>query len=302
MRMSVLQTVREVFRRPPLLNPPPLNPLLPPFDLDLWAGDLQVRLARTSAENQAAQALRYRVFYEEMAATPTARMRARRRDFDDHDDVADHLLVLDHATGSEEPRVVGTYRLIRREAAMRVGGFYTAGEFDISRLEAQPGEILELGRSCVEGSHRGRATLQLLWRGIAAYVTHFDIELMFGCASLPGRDIKQARETLGYLARHHLAPEILRPTALPHLYQPMDDVTMVAKAGLAKAETAKTGDLPPSLPPLIKGYLRVGGWVGDGAVVDHQFGTTDVCVVVRTAAITERYLRHYECATPERRQ
>jgi len=252
---------------------------------DLRYGNLEVRLATSEAEIDAAQALRYRVFYSEMLAHPTPEIAARSRDFDTYDDYCDHLLVIDHNLGPGAEGVVGTYRLIRRAAAAKVGSFYSSGEYDISRLVAYGGEILELGRSCVDSAYRNRPTMQLLWRGIAFYVFQFDIGLMFGCGSLPGTDAKALALPLSYLYHNHLAPPELRPTALPERYV---DMRLMDAAAIDKREA------PSVLPPLIKGYLRLGGYVGDGAVIDHQFNTTDVCIVVKTDQVTEKYYRHYE--------
>jgi putative hemolysin len=247
------------------------------------SGDLEVRLARTVGDIDAAQALRYRVFFEEMGARPTDEMARLKRDFDEFDAWCDHLLVLDHAGGPA--RVVGTYRLIRRAAAARGGRFYTAGEYDIAPIVTYPGEILELGRSCVDAAARNRSTMQMLWRGIAAYVFHHDIELMFGCASLPGTDPDALALPLAYLYHHHLAPPEMRARALEHRYVPM---SRLARDAVDPARALA------ELPPLVKGYLRLGGFVGDGAVIDDAFNTTDVCVVVRTDLVTEKYYRHYE--------
>jgi putative hemolysin len=248
-------------------------------------GNLEVRLAASPAEVDAAQALRYRVFYEEMAARPTPEMAARHRDFDTFDGVCDHLLVIDHNLEPGPDQVVGTYRLIRRSAADRAGRFYSEDEYDISRLLDYPGEILELGRSCVDERYRTRPTMQLLWRGIAAYVFRYDIALMFGCASLPGTDPHRLALPLSYLYYHHLAPPALRPVALPERY---------GRMSLLEEHEIDVRAALNVLPPLIKGYLRLGGFVGDGAVVDHQFNTTDVCIVVKTDLVTEKYYRHYE--------
>jgi len=252
---------------------------------ELRAANLEVRLAESAAEVHAAQMLRYRVFYEEMLARPTPEMAAQRRDYDMFDQLCDHLLVIDHNVGSGAGGVVGTYRLIRRAAAARVGSFYSSDEYDISRIEEYPGEVLELGRSCVDPAYRSRGTMQLLWRGIAAYAAHYDIKLMFGCASLPGTDPKALALPLSYLYYHHLAPPALRPVALPHRYVEMammDEHEIDPRRGINE------------VPPLVKGYLRLGGFVGEGAVVDHQFNTTDVSIVVKTDLITDKYLRHYE--------
>ena len=140
------------------------------------------------AEIDAGQALRFRVFYREMGAALMRTPPDPQRDRDIYDTVADHLLVVDHALGEGPESVVGVYRLIQREGAHRIGHFYSSDEYDISRIEAIPGRILELGRSCVDDGYRNRSVMQLLWRGIAAYVFLHKIELMFGCASLPGID------------------------------------------------------------------------------------------------------------------
>lgn len=252
---------------------------------DLRSGTLEVRLAQTAEEIDAAQALRYRVFYIERAAKPSPEAATRGRDFDDYDPICDHLLVIDHSLGSGAEAVVGTYRLLRRPAAERAGKFYTSDEYEIDALISYPGEVLELGRSCVDERYRTRPTMQLLWRGIAAYVFHFDIALMFGCASLHGTSVDQLAPQLSYLYYNHLAPSTIRPVAVSHRYVDMR---------LLPPEAVDAKRALIDLPPLIKGYLRLGGFVGDGAVVDHQFNTTDVCVVVKTDQVTQKYYRHYE--------
>ena len=252
---------------------------------ELRGGNLGARLATTAAEIDAAQALRYRVFYEEMGALPSEEARRARRDSDAFDAVADHLLVIDHAIGTGPEAVVATYRLIRQSAADRLGRFYSADEYDISTVMAFPGNVMELGRSCVHADYRGRAAMQLLWRGIAAYVFLHRIDLMFGCASLPGTDPDAIANELTYLYYNHLAPPAVRPRALAERYVDMrrvDPATLDARRTLV------------SLPPLIKGYLRLGGFVGDGAVIDREFNTTDVAVVVKTELVTDKYYRHYE--------
>ncbi|MFO0997980.1 MAG: GNAT family N-acyltransferase [Alphaproteobacteria bacterium] len=252
--------------------------------VDARSHNLAVRLAESQAEIDASLSLRYRVFYEEMAAKPTPEMARRRQDFDSFDGVCDHLLVLDHSRGAKDGEVVGTYRLIRRVAAERHGGFYTANEYDITPLLSFPGEILELGRSCVDARYRNRATMQLLWRGIADYVLHYNIGLLFGCASLPGTDPLRVGEQLAYLYNYHMAPESIRPRALASRYLDMRQ---------CGRDEIDAGRALAALPPLIKGYLRLGGFVGDGAVIDEQFNTIDVCVVVKTDKVTEKYLKHY---------
>ncbi len=248
------------------------------------SNNIVLRLAESAAEVRAAQALRYRIFYRDMAAKPSAEVAALERDFDEFDDYCDHLLMLDQTRGNGPESVIGTYRLMRREAAARCGRFYSADEYDISNLLNHPGEILELGRSCIDPEYRKGWAMQLLWKGIVAYVMAYDVELMFGCASLPGTDPQALALPLSYLYRHHLAPEGLRPRAVASRYQAMD---------LAQEKDILPRQALREMPPLIKGYLRLGGYVGDGAVVDHEFGTTDVCVVVQMASVTGKYRRHY---------
>jgi len=252
---------------------------------ELRQGNLEVRLARNAGEIEALQALRYRVFYGEMAAKPTREMATAGRDFDDYDQYCDHLVVIDHNRGAGANSIVGTYRLLRREHAAKAGRFYTSDEYDISRLVEYPGEIMELGRSCVDAAYRTRPSMQLLWRGIAAYVFRYDIALMFGCASMRGIDTAALAHDLAYLHYYHLAPANLRPVAVPERFVDMR---------LLPQEDVQPRRALASLPPLIKGYLRLGGFVGDGAVVDYQFNTTDVCVVVKTDQVTDKYYRHYE--------
>lgn len=259
------------------------SPILP-FP-ELRAGNLGVRVATTPAEIDAVQALRYRVFYRELGAEADDITACTERDRDRFDAVADHLLVVDHAIGPGAEGVVGTYRLIQREAADQLGDFYSAGEYDIAPILAFPGRIMELGRSCVDGLYRSRAAMQLLWQGIAAYVFYYQIDLMFGCASLSGTDPDKLAMELTYLYHNHLAPPALRPRALPHRFIEMRRL---------RPDSVDSRRALSQLPPLVKGYLRLGGFVGDGAVIDRQFNTTDVAVVVKTDLVTDKYYRHYE--------
>jgi putative hemolysin len=255
-------------------------------------GSLEVRLASTPAEVRAAQALRYRVFYEEMSAFPDARTLWRRRDADAFDRICDHLLVLDHDDlearpfRKARPRVVGTYRLLRQEVAERHNGFYTAGEFDIEPLLARHRGLnfLELGRSCVMKPYRTKRTVELLWHGIWAYALRHDIDAMIGCASFEGTDPSRLALPLSFL-HHHAAPDAdWHVEALPGRGATMNRLPIEAvdmKAALA------------SLPPLVKGYLRLGAMIGRGAVVDEQFGTVDVLVLLPVDRISERYVKYY---------
>ena len=257
-------------------------------------GALEVRLAETEAEVEAAQHLRYRVFYEEMSAVPSLEMRAQRRDFDRFDDFCDHLLVVDRSVFDEDgqPLVVGTYRLIREEYAAKAGGFYTLGEYDLSpMLNAWPRSThwLELGRSCILKEWRSKtSTMQLLWRGLLSYCARFSSDVMFGCASLHGTDPQALALPLSYLHHYHAMPETLRVRARPELYTSMN---LMPKEAIDPKAALRT------LPPMIKGYLRAGCLIGDGAVVDRQFDTTDVFIYLPLKDMEPRYKSRFGSGT-----
>ncbi|MCQ8782190.1 GNAT family N-acetyltransferase [Aurantimonas sp. MSK8Z-1] len=249
-------------------------------------GTLEVRLARSRDEVRAAQRLRYRVFYEEMSAQPSRLQKVTRRDKDGFDRFCDHLLVIDRSRGRVlAEQIVGTYRLMRESAAEWAGGFYTEDEFDIASLIVRhPGKrFLELGRSCVLKEYRGKRTVELLWQGIWAYVIQHKIDVLFGCASLAGTDPAELELPLSFLRANAVAPEDWNVKALPS--------RAVAMGGTA--ECADPRRALAALPPLLKGYLRLGGYVGEGAVVDHQFGTTDVLIVLPVENINPRYIDYY---------
>jgi putative hemolysin len=261
-------------------------------------GALEVRLARDARELRQAQRLRFRVFYEEMSALANPMTALLRRDVDRFDRICDHLLVVDRQARSAfgmggGPKVVGTYRLLRQLVAEKAFGFYTESEFDISPLIAahRDQRFLELGRSCVLADYRDKRTLELLWRGIYAYIRRYGIDVMMGCASLEGTHPTALAQQLSFLHHYAPCPEDWRVRAKPKRYVAMN---MLPKSQLDARAALR------SLPPLIKGYLRLGATFGEGAVVDHQFGTTDVFVLLRTSEISERYL-HYLGSAEEKK-
>lgn len=252
------------------------------------ADKVSVRLTNSAEEIEAAQRLRYTVFYEEYKAIADARTAASKMDVDEYDSVTDHLVVVDESLPAGPGQIVGTYRLLRRDVAEKFGRFYTSGEYDIKPLLSSGAVLLELGRSCVLPPYRTRPVLQKLWQGIAHYVAEHRIGLMFGCASLHGTDIEELTPQLSYLHHYHLATPELRPRALPERYVEMNRM---------KKEDINTKAVFVSMPPLIKGYMRLGASIGEGAVIDHQFNTTDVCIVMPTHLVTEKYLKHYQRVT-----
>ena len=258
-------------------------------------GNLEVRLARSRSEILLAQRLRYQVFYEEMSAVPSRLAQFRRRDEDAYDAVCDHLLVVDldktrrqSAVGrSSMPEVVGTYRVLRQDIADNGLGFYTSREYDIDRLiiAKSPGyRFMELGRSCVSAPYRNKRSVELLWHGLWTYVREHKVDVMIGCASFEGTDPGVHAEALSFLHHNALAPPEWRCRARNGQFVPMD---RMAKANINPKAALK------AIPPLIKGYLRLGAFIGDGAVIDHQFGTTDVLIILPVEKIDPRYFEHY---------
>ena len=176
-------------------------------NIPIAAEFISVRLAETQEDIEAAQRLRYKVFYEELNATPTEEMAKARRDINEFDAVADLLVVTDTRLGDGAENIVGTYRLLRQDIAEKYGHFYTSDEFDIAPLVNSGASLLELGRSCVLEPYRTRPVLQKMWGGIAEYVAEHNIGLMFGCASFPGTDVDAIAEQLSYMHHYHLASE-----------------------------------------------------------------------------------------------
>ncbi|MFN0191557.1 MAG: GNAT family N-acetyltransferase [Aestuariivirga sp.] len=254
-------------------------------------GSLCVRLARSASEIVLAQELRYRVFYEELSAKPDAAAIATRRDTDKFDAICDHLIAVDSGEAAadglrvEDGVMVGTYRLLRQSVAEAHGGFYTASEFDIGpMLAAHPKlNFLELGRSCVLKPYRTKPAVEMLWQGIWNYVRGYGVDVMFGCASLEGADPRRHEGTLAFLAGNFAPPPEWSVRALPSLRVNMRNPSVAVDIKQAMRE----------LPPLIKGYLRLGCYIGDGAVIDRQFDTVDVLIVLPVSNIDKRYFAHF---------
>ena len=261
----------------------------PSFEL-ATRNHMSVRLAKNKQEVRAAQSLRYHIFYEEMSASPLPKMEETKRDYDRFDDICDHLLVVAPQTTpasgmnlKDGTTVIGCYRLLRQEVANKHGGFYTETEFAIQPMIKKVGSdirFLELGRSCVLPAYRNRQTIDLLWHGIGAYIKHHHIDAMMGCASFASVEPDKLALPLSYLYHYHLAPKPWRIHALKKNYVPMNQIDkkdIDARAAFR------------ALPPVIRGYVRAGGFVGDGAVVDKQFGTTDVFIIFPVSNVKESY-------------
>jgi putative hemolysin len=259
----------------------------PAHDILGRIGNLETRLARNASEIDAAQAVRYKVFVEEMKAQIPQDADRRKRDADAWDLVCDHLLVLDTSIeGDPEDQIVGTYRLLRQDVAARTGGFYSASEFSVGTLlERHPDKkFMELGRSCVLPEYRTKRTVELLWQGNWAYALKYGVDAMFGCGSFPGVIPEEHALALSFLHHNVVVSGEWDVSARPELYRTMD-LMPVEAINMRKALAA--------LPPLIKGYMRLGAMVGNGAVVDHAFRTTDVLIVLPITNISGRYLNYY---------
>lgn len=245
---------------------------------------LAVRLADDDSGVAAAQRLRHRIFYSDLGAMSDS---SEDRDIDRYDELCDHLLVEDLAVPGRP--VVGTYRLLRQSVADRHFGFYSAAEFDLDPVIAharQEGtELLELGRSCVDPAYRDAGTIQMLWRGIAAYLRQHRIGAMFGCASFHGTDPDEHAVGLSLLAHDHMAPAHVRASAIGGI-----EMARLPIGGY-DARLAQR-----CLPPLIKAYLRVGAQIGEGAFIDRAFNSIDVFMLMPVAGIAARYAGRFEAA------
>lgn len=263
-------------------------PAIHPDFSQITFDNLHLKMATTPQELEAAQHCRFEVFYKELGAKPLANMAETSRDFDHFDAFCDHLLVLDtNQTGMAQ--VVGTYRMLRLSVAAKAGiSLYTETEFDLSRLKAKAAsenaDILEFSRSCVLPNYRGRMVINLLWKGIAAYVLHYGVKYITGTPSFQGTDMASIMPQLAYLQSNHLAPANICPQALPDQYQAISAFDPT---------TASAKEIIQNLPPLIKGYLRTGGVFGEGAVIDEQFNTIDMCMVLDFAEVSEKHLQYY---------
>jgi L-ornithine Nalpha-acyltransferase len=259
--------------------------------------DLSIRLATSENEVHVAQRLRYRVFYEEMGAIASVEASKSERDFDSYDAICDHLLVTRALTADSNPElcvedgeVVGTYRLLRQSIAAIHNGFYSQQEFNVNALLIRKSEcsFLELGRSCVLPAYRGTPVIELLWQGIWNYVRYHKLDVMIGCASFEGTDPDQHSDTLSFLSHHTTAPSEWHVRAHDAQYIEMQRKPI----GNFDSRRAML-----NLPPLIKGYLRLGSYTGEGAVIDHAFNTTDVLIILPVSKINPRYFAHFGAPT-----
>ena len=242
--------------------------------------DFTVKIAETEAELRAAQALRYDVFVRELGGGGDLVDHDAGLERDRFDPFFDHMIVSDTTTGE----VVGVYRLLRDDQARIAGQFYSEDEYDLTVLKTSGRKLLELGRSCLHRDYRGGMVMFHLWSALADYVAEHRIEILFGTASFHGTDLQALAQPLSMLHHNHLAPPELRVRAQPDHFQSMD---------LIPADQLDRRRAMLEVPALIKAYLRLGGFVGEGAFVDRPFNTTDVCLVLDTSRMNDRQRRIY---------
>ncbi len=255
-------------------------------------GDLSVHIAESLKEIKAAQALRYHIFYQNMSAKPHLIQKLARRDFDRYDRHCIHLILTTNEPDPSLPyachlpdgrAVIGCYRLFHKQVSKKSVSFYSAHEFDLTPLlekQEQGLNIIELGRSCVAPAYRTKKSIDLLWKGLGEIVAAHKIDALMGCASFEGRNPAAYAQALSYLNAYCLAPEDWRVKARARDYQSM--------ALLPEAEIDRKAALK-QMPPLLKGYLRCGCMVGDGAVIDKQFGTIDVHILMLMTMLDGKY-------------
>ncbi len=245
-----------------------------------------VKIADKQSELKKAQALRYSVFYKEKKAKQTISKKILRLDYDKIDKFADHLIVIDKDRKYLKNRIIGTYRLVRGNVANYFGGFYTSSEFDLRNVLNfyKLNQILELGRSCIHKDYRNRYIMNLLWKAVAEYVKIYDIKILLGCASFEGTNVTKYSNEFSYLRRNFSLPDELSVRSLDRKIYPDYNE---ANLDITDLKTFI------KLPPLIKGYLRLGGKVSSDFFVDYKFNTIDLCVIVNTENIEERYKKKF---------
>ena len=250
-------------------------------------GSLEVRLTTNEKDIRAAQALRYKIFVEEMGAILSPSAMALELDFDAYDKYCEHFILLDTSIlGGTNEQIIGTYRILRQQVADQHDGFYSQNEFDINALTKKHSDkrFVELGRSCVLKEYRTRRSVELLWQGIWAYAGQHEIDVMFGCASFFGGVPAAHAHALSFLYHYAKTSDEWSVAANPAIAHEID---------LMPKEAIVTKQVFAALPPLIKGYLRLGASFAPQAVIDKDFNTTDVLVMLPVSQISERYIKHY---------
>ena len=249
--------------------------------------DFEVRLTRNKEERKQVRQLRYKVFVEEEGAGVTDEQRALGEEYDAYDRFAEYMAVF------HQGRVVGTYRIIDRNAAEKMGGFYTENEFNISKIKKYHGNIAEMSRACVEKSYRDNAlVMRMLWAGLGELIVRRKIGIVFGVASFVGTKPARSAQAISYLYYNHLTPLRLRATVVSENFA--DGVNpKLSRMNILPREFVDEADARAEMTPLIKGYLRLGATFGSGVFVDAPFNSYDVFVMLETRKMNATYQKHF---------
>jgi putative hemolysin len=232
-----------------------------------------ILVAATPDEIAAAQRLRHLVFADEMGAHLHTTVPGL--DVDEFDPYCDHLLVREDRSGE----IVASYRMLPPQPAAKIGRLYSDGEFDLASMAPLRDVIVETGRSCVHPDHRSGAVINLMWTGIARYLHLHGYRWLAGCASVPAVDDVVA-SVWEVVRSRHLSPPRLRVT--PRIPYP-----------LVPPPTTDRRELLAAVPPLLRGYLRLGAWIGGEPAHDADFGVADFFVLLSVDRVDPRYMKHF---------
>ena len=249
--------------------------------------DYEVRLTRNKEQRRQVRQLRYDVFVEEEGASATEEQKNLREEYDSFDRFADYMAVFHNG------KVVGTYRIIDRNAAEKMGSFYTESEFNISKIKKYNGKIAEMSRACVDKAYRENAlVMRMLWAGLGEYIVRRKIAVLFGVASWVGTKSVVSAQAISYLYYNHLSPLRLRATVATEKFA--DDVNpKLSRMNILPKEFVDETEARRQMTPLIKGYLRLGATFGKGVFIDKRFNSYDVFVMMQTKNIDAAYQKHF---------
>ena len=251
--------------------------------LDFFKPTFYVKLADSKNEIKSAQKLRYQVFFSERNKKKIFNIDNFRKDSDKYDNYCDHIVVIHKKSKFSKNKIVGTYRLLKQSVAENKSGFYSSEEYNLTKLlnSNKYLNMLELSRSCISKDFRNKNVLQLMWKEIYKYIENNKVDAMFGTASFLDTNLYKLSNQLIYLNHSHKMPNDIMVNALDKCRAKID-YTRNIKMNLK---------LVKSLPTLIKGYLKLNAYIGDGAVVDHKFKTTDIFVFLPVNNINFQYVK-----------
>ncbi len=252
----------------------------------LYENRFEVRFAETSTEVKRSQELRYKVFIEEMGGRPCQSSSEQYLEKDEFDDHCRHLILIDHKKNGKKviQKIIGVIRLILgSEAKLRLG-FCSSREYDLNLLLSLGQNCLELGRTCIEKPYRNSLALHYLWKGLGSYTKANDVSFLLGLASFPGNDVKKISMALSFINEKYLAPPEIRPKALKNGFI---DMAIIPRSEINRSEALL------QMPSLLKGYLRLGARVGEGAFIDRKLNTIDVCIIIDINQMLDKYKDYY---------